>query len=395
MIMDNIKNIAILGSTGSIGTQTLDIIEEHPEKFRATVLTAAHNWELLAAQARRFNPLRVVIACEEFLPNLRDALAGTSVRVEGGTAAIEEAAAMPEADIVVTAMVGYSGLIPTVNAIMAGKTIALANKETLVVAGELVNRRLEESGSAKLYPIDSEHSAIWQCLQGERKEDVSRLIITASGGPFRTLPKEQLPEMTAAQALRHPCWNMGAKITIDSATMLNKAFEIIEARWLFGLGAEKIVPVVHPQSIVHSMIEFTDGSVKAQMGCPDMRLPISYALGKTRRLPGAERPLTFAQMGTLTFEEPDYDKFPCLRLAYHALERGGNTSCVINAANEVAVSAFLHDRIRFTDIYSLISEALARMPYIAAPDYADYVATDSQTRILTKELVEKTIVNTL
>lgn len=393
--MSNIKNLAIIGATGSIGTQTLDIVERHPELYSAKVLIANSRVDDLCRLALRHKPELAIVADERLYANLKNGLEGSGIEVAAGSDAVCEAMRRPDVDMIVNATVGYSGLAPTLAAIDAGKDIALANKETLVVAGELVNRRLEESGSAKLYPIDSEHSAIWQCLQGERKEDVSRLIITASGGPFRTLPKEQLPEMTAAQALRHPCWNMGAKITIDSATMLNKAFEIIEARWLFGLGAEKIVPVVHPQSIVHSMIEFTDGSVKAQMGCPDMRLPISYALGKTRRLPGAERPLTFAQMGTLTFEEPDYDKFPCLRLAYHALERGGNTSCVINAANEVAVSAFLHDRIRFTDIYSLISEALARMPYIAAPDYADYVATDSQTRILTKELVEKTIVNTL
>lgn len=393
--MSNIINLAIIGATGSIGTQTLDIVERHPELYSAKVLIANSRVDDLCRLALRHKPELAIVADERLYANLKNGLEGSGIEVAAGSDAVCEAMKRPDVDMIVNATVGYSGLAPTLAAIDAGKDIALANKETLVVAGELVNRRLEESGSAKLYPIDSEHSAIWQCLQGERKEDVSRLIITASGGPFRTLPKEQLPEMTAAQALRHPCWNMGAKITIDSATMLNKAFEIIEARWLFGLGAEKIVPVVHPQSIVHSMIEFTDGSVKAQMGCPDMRLPISYALGKTRRLPGAERPLTFAQMGTLTFEEPDYDKFPCLRLAYHALERGGNTSCVINAANEVAVSAFLHDRIRFTDIYSLISEALARMPYIAAPDYADYVATDSQTRILTKELVEKTIVNTL
>lgn len=393
--MSNIKNLAIIGATGSIGTQTLDIVERHPELYSAKVLIANSRVDDLCRLALRHKPELAIVADERLYANLKNGLEGSGIEVAAGSDAVCEAMKRPDVDMIVNATVGYSGLAPTLAAIDAGKDIALANKETLVVAGELVNRRLEESGSAKLYPIDSEHSAIWQCLQGERKEDVSRLIITASGGPFRTLPKEQLPEMTAAQALRHPCWNMGAKITIDSATMLNKAFEIIEARWLFGLGAEKIVPVVHPQSIVHSMIEFTDGSVKAQMGCPDMRLPISYALGKTRRLPGAERPLTFAQMGTLTFEEPDYDKFPCLRIAYHALERGGNTSCVINAANEVAVSAFLHDRIRFTDIYSLISEALARMPYIAVPDYADYVATDSQTRILTKELVEKTIVNTL
>lgn len=393
--MSNIINLAIIGATGSIGTQTLDIVERHPELYSAKVLIANSRVDDLCRLALRHKPELAIVADERLYANLKNGLEGSGIEVAAGSDAVCEAMKRPDVDMIVNATVGYSGLAPTLAAIDAGKDIALANKETLVVAGELVNRRLEESGSAKLYPIDSEHSAIWQCLQGERKEDVSRLIITASGGPFRTLPKEQLPEMTAAQALRHPCWNMGAKITIDSATMLNKAFEIIEARWLFGFGAEKIVPVVHPQSIVHSMIEFTDGSVKAQMGCPDMRLPISYALGKTRRLPGAERPLTFAQMGTLTFEEPDYDKFPCLRLAYHALERGGNTSCVINAANEVAVSAFLHDRIRFTDIYSLISEALARMPYIAAPDYADYVATDSQTRILTKELVEKTIVNTL
>lgn len=392
--MSSVKTIAVLGSTGSIGTQTLDIIAEYPELFRAGALTARRQWQKLAEQALTFRPEMAVIGEEKFYQPLAEALAGSGIRVAAGPQAICEAAALPCVDTVVTAMVGYSGLLPTISAIKAGKTIALSNKETLVVAGELITRLSREHG-ADIVPVDSEHSAIFQCLQGESKAEMSKIILTASGGPFRTLSKERLDSVTPGDALKHPNWDMGAKVTIDSASMMNKGFEMIEARWLFDCPPERIEVVVHPQSIVHSMIEFTDGSVKAQMGCPDMRLPISYALGKTRRLPGAERPLTFAQMGTLTFEEPDYDKFPCLRLAYHALERGGNTSCVINAANEVAVSAFLHDRIRFTDIYSLISEALARMPYIAAPDYADYVATDSQTRILTKELVEKTIVNTL
>lgn len=387
--MSNIKNLAIIGATGSIGVQTLDIVGRHPEMYRASVLVANRRVDDLCALALQHRPDLAIIADESLYGDLRQALNGTGIETAAGERAICDAVQRPDVEMVVNATVGYSGLAPTLSAIDAGKEIALANKETLVVAGELVNKRLASSPSAALYPIDSEHSAIWQCLQGERTEDVSRLIITASGGPFRTTPKELLPAMTAREALMHPCWNMGAKITIDSATMLNKAFEIIEARWLFGIGAERIVPIVHPQSIVHSMVEFTDGSIKAQLGCPDMRLPISYALGKTVRLPGAERQLPFEQMATLTFEQPDYDKFPCLRLAYESLERGGNTACIINAANEVAVNAFLHGDTRFTDIYELIADALANMPYISNPGYSDYVATDAETRRHTGEAVHK------
>ncbi len=281
-------------------------------------------------------------------------------------------------DTVVTATVGYSGLLPTIRAIRAGKEIALANKETLVVAGELVTSLLKES-PVKVIPVDSEHSAIYQCLVGEDPATVSKLIITASGGPFRTWERDRIQTVTAQQALRHPKWNMGAKITIDSATMLNKAFEIIEARWLFDIAPERIEAVVHPQSIVHSMVEFIDGAVKAQLGIPDMHLPIRYALGDASRLPSAERGLRLADYSSLTFEKPDQEKFPCLTLASKALTEGGNTACIINAANEVAVNAFLHDRLSFPGIYELITEALVNIPYIATPTLDDYVATHHAT----------------
>ncbi len=379
MIMDNIKNIAILGSTGSIGTQTLDIIEEHPEKFRATVLTAAHNWELLAAQARRFNPLRVVIACEEFLPNLRDALAGTSVRVEGGTAAIEEAAAMPEADIVVTAMVGYSGLIPTVNAIMAGKTIALANKETLVVAGEVITSLLKDSNS-RIIPVDSEHSAIFQCLTGENRDNISKIILTASGGPFRNKTMRELESVTVDDALNHPNWDMGAKVTIDSASMMNKGFEMIEARWLFDCPPEKIEIAVHPQSIVHSMVEFIDGSVKAQLGVPDMHLPIRYALSYPDRLTSKRPPLTLEAYASLTFEAPDRKRFPLLQYAFDAIGKGGNMPCILNAANEIAVAAFLRREIGFMDMPRLVDRVMQRTQWISDITLPDLVETNTEAR---------------
>lgn len=303
------KQITILGSTGSIGTQTLDIIEEYPERFKAVVLTARRNWQLLAAQARKFMPKKVVITEEEAYLNLKEALNDLPIEVQAGADAVAEAAAMPEADIVVTAMVGYSGLIPTVAAIRAGKIIALANKETLVVAGEIITKMISESESS-IVPVDSEHSAIFQCLVGERKDSVRSILLTASGGPFRTWPAEKLLNATAADALHHPNWTMGAKVTIDSASMMNKGFEMIEARWLFGCAPENIRVVVHPQSIVHSMVEFVDGSIKAQLGVPDMHLPIRYALGYPDRLATSAAPLTLAQMSHLTFEEPDYSKFP-------------------------------------------------------------------------------------
>ena len=367
-------NIAVLGSTGSIGTQTLDIISQFPDRFRATVLTAGTNVDKLIEQARIHRPSLAVIADESLYGRLSEALAPLGISTAAGDKAMAEAMERDDFDTVVTATVGYSGLLPTMRAIAAGKQIALANKETLVVAGELVTRALAASPS-KVIPVDSEHSAIYQCLMGEDHSTVKRLIITASGGPFRTWEREQIAGVTAAQALRHPRWQMGAKITIDSATMLNKAFEIIEARWLFDIEPERIEAVVHPQSIVHSMVEFHDGAVKAQLGIPDMHLPIRFALGDARRLVSQERPLSLADYSQLTFEKPDPEKFPCLTLAPYALERRGNAACIINAANEVAVAAFLRDKLSFTGIYDMITDALAHIDYISTPTLDDYVAT--------------------
>lgn len=371
-------NIAVLGSTGSIGTQTLDVISQFPDRFKATVLAAGSNVDMLVSQALRHRPALAVIADERRYAELRDALAPHGIETAAGAEALADAMERPDFDTAVTATVGYSGLLPTVRAIKAGKQIALANKETLVVAGELITRLLAESPS-RVIPVDSEHSAIYQCLVGEDPETVEKLIITASGGPFRTWTAEETARATAAQALRHPRWTMGAKITIDSATMLNKAFEIIEARWLFGVPSERISAVVHPQSIVHSMVEFKDGAVKAQLGIPDMHLPIRYALGDASRLPSAERGLRLSDYASLTFEEPDEVKFPCLKLARLALDKGGNTACVINAANEVAVAAFLEGHITFDGIYRAITDALSHIPFVQAPTLDDYVQTHHAT----------------
>lgn len=372
-----IKNIAILGSTGSIGTQTLDIISEYPDKFRAVVLTARRNWRLLAEQARKFNPLLVVISEEDSYVHLKEALADTSVKVLAGSEAITDAVTLPEVDVVVTAMVGYSGLIPTISAIRSGKTIALANKETLVVAGELITSMLRDSNS-EIIPVDSEHSAIFQCLVGEKTSQARKILLTASGGPFRKLDKKQLEKVTVADALHHPNWDMGAKVTIDSASMMNKGFEMIEARWLFGCPPDNIEILVHPQSIVHSMVEFIDGSVKAQLGVPDMRLPIRYALGYPERLPSDRQTLSLSQFATLTFEAPDYDKFPLLGFAFDAIRAGGNMPCILNAANEKGVAAFLNGRIGFTDMPRLVSYTMEHTPFISSPDLASLVATNKE-----------------
>lgn len=388
MIVDEIKNIAILGATGSIGTQTLDIISRRPEQYRATVLAAGSKVDELIALARIHRPRLAVIADESRYNRLHEALAPLGIETAAGAEALADAAARADVDTVVTATVGYSGLEPTIRAIGAGKDIALANKETLVVAGEYVTRLLGTSAS-KIYPVDSEHSAIYQCLRGEDKKAVHKLIITASGGPFRTWEPERIARATAADALRHPNWSMGAKITIDSATMLNKAFEIIEARWLFGIEPERITAVVHPQSIVHSMVEFVDGAIKAQLGVPDMRLPIAYALGEASRGGNVSDFLTLGQISQLTFEQPDAERFPCLSLAHHALSRGGNTACIINAANEIAVAAFLRGQIAFGDIYRIITETLTRVSFIAAPDFPDYVATNTEARLIAAELAKK------
>lgn len=387
MTDNNICNIAVMGSTGSIGTQTLDVMAEHPECFRASLLAAHRNWELLADQARRFRPRAVVIADESLMPRLKEAIDGTGVKVYGGDRAIEELAADPAHDTVVAAMVGYSGLPSVLAAARAGKRIALANKETLVAAGELVTRLCREHG-AELLPVDSEHSAIFQCLQGEVPEAVSRIILTASGGPFRTCTIDELETKTPADALRHPNWDMGAKVTIDSASMMNKGFEMIEARWLFSCPPEHIAVAVHPQSIVHSMVEFCDGALKAQLGVPDMRLPIAYALGYPHRLPTLRRPLTISDMATLTFEAPDLDRFPLLAYAYESIDRGGTAPAVMAAADEVAVAAFLKGAIGFMDIVRVVRRVLDRADFSLNPDYQTIIEADAQGRRFANETIQ-------
>lgn len=381
------KKIALLGSTGSIGTQTLDIIAEYPDLFSVEVLIAGSNVDLLIQQAIKHKPKYAIIANENLFSQLRDALAPLGINVVAGKKAICDAMTLDSIDIVVTAAVGYSGLEPTISAIKAGKRIALANKETLVVAGELITSLLKDSAST-IIPVDSEHSAIYQCLVGEDPKSIKKLIITASGGPFRNKTLNELEHVTVADALKHPNWSMGAKITIDSATMLNKAFEIIEARWLFGIDADKIEAVVHPQSIIHSMVEFVDNSVKAQLGLPDMHLPIRYALGDATRLVTTAPALTLADYATLTFEKPDTAKFPCLNLAYEALKTKGNTACIINAANEIAVAAFLKQQISFLDIYKIIEKSIANIPFIKSPTFEDYVNTNTETRAYAESIIK-------
>lgn len=383
----DVKELAILGSTGSIGTQTLDIVEEYPERFRAGVLTAGNNWQLLAEQALRHRPRLVVIADETCLPSLRQALEGSGIEVAAGVDAIADAATLPEIDIVVTALVGYSGLIPTIKALKAGKTIALANKETLVVGGSIIYSMVKREEN-RILPVDSEHSAIFQCLQGEREEDVRKIILTASGGPFRTFSRAQLETVTAADALKHPNWDMGAKVTIDSASMMNKGFEMMEASWLFGVEPERIQIVVHPQSIVHSMVEFTDGSVKAQLGMPDMRMPIRYALGWPGRLATDKSPLNLSHYSTLTFEEPDTDRFPMLRLAFEAVGAGGNMPCILNAANEIGVATFLNGEIGFTDLPKIAEATMKSVSHINEPTLEDLVATNEVARRKATEYIE-------
>lgn len=384
--MTQLKNIAILGSTGSIGTQTLDIIARYPDRFKARVLVAGTKVDTLIRQAVKFKPDYAIIADERNYWKLRDALEPLGIKTASGAAAIADAMELDCFDTVVTATVGYSGLAPTLRAIKARKDIALANKETLVVAGELVTKELARS-SSRVLPVDSEHSAIYQCLVGEDKECVRRLIITASGGPFRTTPQSRLADVTVNDALRHPNWSMGAKITIDSATMLNKAFEIVEARWLFDIEPEKITPIVHPQSIVHSMVEFVDGAVKAQLGVPDMRLPIRYALGDATRLLSDDSGLSIDQLANLTFEYPDEERFPCVKLGHYALSKGGTAACVINAANEVAVAAFLRERIGFLDIYRIICRCLEKVDFVEAPLYEDYVNINSLARAVAESMI--------
>lgn len=382
------KNIAIIGSTGSIGTQTLDIVARHPDRYRVTMLSAGRQVDKLIEQSRRFRPQMAIIADESLLPRLHAGLADTGIECAAGAKALEDAMSIPETNMTVTATVGYSGLAPTIAAIRAGKDIALANKETLVVAGQLINTLMEQSTS-RIFPVDSEHSAIAQCIAGENGNAVESLIITASGGPFRTWNDERLAMATAADALKHPNWSMGDKITIDSATLVNKAFELIEAHYLFGVEPSKIRAIVHPQSIVHSMVEFVDGAIKAQLGVPDMRLPIAYALGENNRLQGASGRLTLDMCRSLTFEEPDTRRFPCLTLANLALERRGNTACVFNAANEVANLAFRQGRIRFVDFYPIIMQCIESVAYIAEPGYDDFVATNAEARAYATEIITK------
>lgn len=381
------KKIALLGSTGSIGTQTLDIIAEYPDLFSVEVLIAGSNVDLLIQQAIKHKPKYAIIANENLFAQLSNALAPLGINVAAGKKAICDAMTLDSIDVVVTAAVGYSGLEPTISAIKAGKRIALANKETLVVAGELITSLLKDSTST-IIPVDSEHSAIYQCLVGEDSKSIKKLIITASGGPFRNKTITELEHVTVADALKHPNWSMGAKITIDSATMLNKAFEIIEARWLFDIDADKIEAVVHPQSIIHSMVEFVDNSVKAQLGLPDMHLPIRYALGDATRLATTAPALTLANYSTLTFEKPDTEKFPCLNLAYEALRAKGNTACIINAANEIAVAAFLKQQVRFLDIYNIIEKSIANIPFIKSPTFEDYVNTNIETRAYAESIIK-------
>ena len=375
------KRIAILGSTGSIGTQTLDVVREHADEYEAYALTAGHNAELLIAQAREFHPEVVVIADESRYETVREALANLPIKVWAGAEAIGDAASLPDVDVVVTAMVGFAGLRPTVAAIEAGKTIALANKETLVVAGELITE-LAVKHRAPILPVDSEHSAIFQCLVGEDGNAIDKILLTASGGPFRTTPIEELAGVTAARALKHPNWEMGAKITIDSATMMNKGFEMIEAKWLFGVEPERIEVLVHPESIVHSAVQLADGGVKAQLGVPDMRLPIQYALSFPRRLSLSGERLDLAALGRLTFERPDFDKFDCLRIAYEAIAAGGNLPCVVNAANEVANAAFRRGAVGFLDIPRLIRRAMADATRCQRASLSDYLASDAEVRRL-------------
>jgi len=378
------KQIAILGSTGSIGTQTLDVVRSHPDLFEVYAMTANNNAELLIKQAQEFLPEIVVIANKQKYGQVKEALSDLPIKVWAGEDALSQVVQEEEIQIILTAMVGYSGLKPTISAIKAGKVIALANKETLVVAGELITQ-LAMQHRAPILPVDSEHSAIFQCLAGELNNPIEKIILTASGGPFRSFSHDKLATVSKKEALKHPNWNMGAKITIDSATLMNKGFEMIEAKWLFGVETNQIQIVVHPQSIIHSMVQFRDASIKAQMGLPDMRLPIQYALAYPRRIFSDFERLDFNKFPILTFEEPDTLKFRNLALAYEAVRQGGNMPCVLNAANEIVVAAFLEDKIGFLEMSDVIEKVMATIPFVASPDLDDYIRTDEETRIKTKE----------
>ena len=379
------RKICILGSTGSIGTQALQVIEEHADLFEAYVLTAGSNSRLLIEQARKFLPCAVVIADESKYDEVKEALADQPIQVYAGDEALCQVVTMEPVDMVLTALVGFSGLKPTISAIKAGKPIALANKETLVVAGELITALCQEY-KVPMLPVDSEHSAIFQSLMGE-ESPIEKIILTASGGPFRKFTLDEMRNVTAAQALKHPNWDMGAKITIDSASMMNKGFEVIEAKWLFDVDADRIQVVVHPQSIVHSAVQFQDGAVKAQLGAPDMRVPIQLAMSYPVRLESSFPRIDWWDMQDLTFERPDMERFPCLAMAYEALRRGGNTACVVNAANEVVNLAFRQDRCGFLQMAEVIQETLARVPYIKTPSLEDYLETDRVARKVASELL--------
>lgn len=385
--MNTQKRLAILGSTGSIGRQTLEVVDQYPDLFEAYLITANNQIDLLIEQARKYRPEVVIIANKDYYTQLRDALADLPIKVYAGADAIADAVTLQDIDIVVTAMVGYAGLLPTIRAIEAKKTIALANKETLVVAGELITQ-LALQHHAPIIPVDSEHSAIFQCLVGEGNNPIEKIILTASGGPFRNHTAEQLRMVTRADALRHPNWNMGNKITIDSATLMNKGFEMIEAKWLFGVEPSKIEIVVHPQSIIHSMVEFSDGAVKAQLGTPDMKLPIRYALSYPDRLVSSDRKLSLADYATLTFERPDMVRFPLLQYAFDAIAQGGNMPCIMNAANEIAVAAFLAERIGFCQIAETVAHTMQHINFIASPCYDDYVATNEEARKFAAQYIE-------
>ena len=380
------RHLAILGSTGSIGTQTLEVVEANPDIFEVEVLTAQNNADLLIEQAAKFRPNVVVISNEDLYDKVFAALDPLDIKVYTGEKSLVSVVEMESVNMVLTALVGYAGLIPTVAAINAGKHIALANKETLVVAGELVTE-LAQKHKVDILPVDSEHSAIFQCLVGEFHNPIEKIILTASGGPFRGKDREFLKTVTKAQALKHPNWSMGAKITIDSASLMNKGLEVIEAKWLFGLTPNQIEVVVHPQSIIHSMVQFEDGSMKAQMGLPDMRVPIQFAIGYPNRLKSNFPRMDFAQFPSLTFEKPDYETFRNLGFAFEALEVGGNMACIINAANEIAVAAFLRDEIGFLEMSDLIENCMKKVNFVHTPTLEDYIETDKETRRLALEFV--------
>ena len=388
MKMENTrKHIAILGSTGSIGTQALDVVEANKDLFVVEVLTANSNSELLIQQALQYKPNAVVIANESKYDEVKNALNSTDIKVYAGKESLSQVVEMDTIDVVLTALVGYSGLKPTINAIKAKKSIALANKETLVVAGSLITELAKENG-VNIYPVDSEHSAIFQCLVGEFHNPIEKIYLTASGGPFRGWKKDELINVSKQQALKHPNWDMGAKITIDSASLMNKGLEVIEAKWLFGLKEEQIDVIVHPQSIIHSIVQFEDGSMKAQMGLPDMKLPIHYALGYPQRIKSNFPRFDFMEYPSLTFEKPDLETFRNLSLAYMAMSKGGNMACVLNAANEVVVDAFLKEKIGFLEMSDIIDSCMEKSTFVANPTYDDFVSSNEESRMLANKIIK-------